>query len=191
MLCLAIPCLLVKRDSLQVGKGRATTGGPSYGGGFTSTGLTLNGNAAINGTSLRLTDGGSKEAGSGLYNTLVNVQSFTKDFSFQLTNPCADGIHLHHSRQQSIRPGACWWGRGAWPDTGVQQNPSARENAQQVKKIAHNFEICNAFGSPSDPYSTENKSLIQEWMFSFLEIGLLEQVESRWLKSQKRGLDVH
>ena len=35
---------------------------PNYGSGFTSTGLTLNGNAAINGTRLRLTNGGAREA---------------------------------------------------------------------------------------------------------------------------------
>src|SRR5262249_35784938 len=66
--------------------------GPSYGGGFTSTGLTLNGSAVINATRLRLTDGGASEASSAFFNTLVNVQSFTNDFSFQLTNPGADGF---------------------------------------------------------------------------------------------------
>jgi hypothetical protein len=54
--------------------------------------MTLNGFAALNGTRLRLTNGGNTEAGSGFYNTPVNVQSFTTDFSFQLTNPNADGI---------------------------------------------------------------------------------------------------
>src|SRR5713226_6839552 len=72
--------------------GTGTTGGPNYGSGFTSAGLTLNGKAVINGTNLRLTDGGSGEASSAFFNTLVNVQSFTNDFSFQLTNPSADGI---------------------------------------------------------------------------------------------------
>src|SRR5713226_2598717 len=72
--------------------GTGTTGGPNYGSGFTSAGLTLNGKAVINGTNLQLTDGGSGEASSAFFNTLVNVQSFTNDFSFQLTNPSADGI---------------------------------------------------------------------------------------------------
>jgi Legume lectin domain/Chitobiase/beta-hexosaminidase C-terminal domain len=71
---------------------QSSGGGPSYGSGFTSTGLTLNGNAAINGTRLRLTDGGTNEAGSAFFNTLVNVQSFTTNFSFQLTDATADGI---------------------------------------------------------------------------------------------------
>ena len=70
----------------------STGNSPSYGGGFTSAGLTLNGSAVINGTRLRLTDGGFSEAGSAFFNTPVNVQSFTNDFSFQLTNPDADGF---------------------------------------------------------------------------------------------------
>jgi hypothetical protein len=67
-------------------------GSPSYGSGFTSAGLTLNGKAAINGTRLRLTDGGSAEASSAFFNTPVNVQSFTNDFSFQLASATADGF---------------------------------------------------------------------------------------------------
>jgi hypothetical protein len=70
----------------------ATASNISYGSGFTSAGLTLNGNAAINGTRLRLTNGGGSEASSAFFNTLVNVQSFTNDFSFQLTNAAADGF---------------------------------------------------------------------------------------------------
>ncbi len=71
---------------------QSSGGGPNYGSGFTSSGLTLNGNAAINGTRLRLTDGGAGEAGSGFFNTPVNVQSFNTNFSFQLTDATADGI---------------------------------------------------------------------------------------------------
>lgn len=65
---------------------------PNYGSGFTSSGLTLNGGAAISGTHLRLTDGGTGEARSAFFNTPVNVQSFTNDFTFQLTNAYADGF---------------------------------------------------------------------------------------------------
>jgi len=65
---------------------------PNYGSGFTSSGLTLNGGATINGTHLRLTDGGTGEARSAFFNTPVNVSSFTNDFTFQLTNANADGF---------------------------------------------------------------------------------------------------
>ena len=66
--------------------------GINFGGGFTGTGMTLNGNASYNGTRLRLTDGGTYEASSAFYTAPVNIQSFVTAFSFQLTNPDADGI---------------------------------------------------------------------------------------------------
>ncbi len=58
----------------------------------TGTGLTLNGSAALAGSSIMLTNGGSNEAGSVFYNTPVNVEAFTNDFDFQLTNAQADGF---------------------------------------------------------------------------------------------------
>jgi hypothetical protein len=64
----------------------------NYANGFTASGLTLNGGALIKGTRLHLTDGGGGEARSAFFNTEVNVQSFTNDFSFQLTNANADGF---------------------------------------------------------------------------------------------------
>jgi Legume lectin domain/Chitobiase/beta-hexosaminidase C-terminal domain len=64
----------------------------SYGGGFTGAGLALNGSAAINGTRLRLTNGGANEMGSAWSSVPVNVQTFTTNFTFQLTSPNADGF---------------------------------------------------------------------------------------------------
>jgi hypothetical protein len=70
-----------------------TTGGMiNFGSGFSSAGMALNGSTSLNGTRLRLTNGGGNQAGSGFYTTPINVQSFATDFSFQLTNPNADGI---------------------------------------------------------------------------------------------------
>ncbi len=69
-----------------------TSSGTSYGSGFSAGTMALNGSAALNGTRLRLTDGGPMEAASAFYPSAVNVQNFTNDFSFQLTNPSADGI---------------------------------------------------------------------------------------------------
>ena len=67
-------------------------GGFNYSSGFGSGELVLNGTATLNGTRLRLTDAGIREAGSAWYKSKLNIQSFTQDFSFQLTNPVADGI---------------------------------------------------------------------------------------------------
>ncbi len=65
----------------------------NFSSGFSAeTTLTLNGSAKINGTRLRLTDGGASEAGSAFFSTPVNVQSFTNTFTFQLTSANADGF---------------------------------------------------------------------------------------------------
>src|SRR5271155_1473840 len=54
--------------------------------------MILNGNAQLNGSALQLTNGGQDEAGSAFYATPVNIQAFTTDFTFQLSNPSADGM---------------------------------------------------------------------------------------------------
>ena len=54
--------------------------------------LQFNGNAALSGSSIELTDGGINEAGSAYYGIPVNIQTFTTDFTFQLTNANADGF---------------------------------------------------------------------------------------------------
>jgi hypothetical protein len=75
-----------------------TSGGTpviNLGTGFTAGAMTLNGNATLNGTRLRLTDGGTDEASSAWYSSTVNIQQFTTNFSFQITggtNPTADGF---------------------------------------------------------------------------------------------------
>src|SRR5205823_5129390 len=66
----------------------------NFANGFTSTAMQFNGFAKLNGTRLQLTDGGSREASSAWFTTPVNVQSFTNDFSFQLTNANSDGMTL-------------------------------------------------------------------------------------------------
>jgi hypothetical protein len=53
----------------------------------TTTGLTFNGTTAVDDTRLQLTDGGLDEAGSVFWNTPINVQAFTTNFSFQLSSP--------------------------------------------------------------------------------------------------------
>ena len=67
----------------------------NFGSGFVGGGMIFNGGAALNGTRLRVTDGGLNEATSAWYNTPVSVTSFTNDFSFQITpgtSPMADGF---------------------------------------------------------------------------------------------------
>lgn len=87
-------------------------------GGFTASGISLSGSATLNGMRLRLTDGGAHEAGSGFITTPVNVQSFTADFSFQLTNPNADGFTFTiHGGSTAAALGPGGGGLGYGPDT--------------------------------------------------------------------------
>jgi len=65
----------------------------NFGSGFTAIGLQSNGHTRLNGTRLQLTDTtATQEASSAFWITPVNVQSFTTNFSFQITNPNADGF---------------------------------------------------------------------------------------------------
>jgi predicted RecA/RadA family phage recombinase len=81
------------------------------------TTLSLNGGATISGTRLRLTDGGGTEARSAFFNTQINIQSFTNDFSFQLTNPNADGFTFAIQGNTANVVGPSGGGLGYGPDT--------------------------------------------------------------------------
>ena len=68
--------------------------GINFGTGFAaSSGLVIpNGSTQLNDSRLQLTDGLTGQAGSAWYKTPVNIQTFTNDFTFQLSNPVANGI---------------------------------------------------------------------------------------------------
>ena len=95
-----------------------SNGTPSvnYSTGFTSTGMALNGNAALSGTSLQLTNGGTYEASSAFYTTALNVQSFTTNFSIQLTNANADGMAFVIQNVGTTALGPDGGGLGYGPD---------------------------------------------------------------------------
>ncbi len=54
--------------------------------------IQFNGSTDLDDFRLQLTNGGTDEAGSAFYATPVNIQQFTTNFTFQLSNPAADGI---------------------------------------------------------------------------------------------------
>jgi len=54
--------------------------------------IQFNGSTGLDDFRLQLTDGGDYEAGSAFYATPVFIDSFTTDFTFQLSNPVGDGI---------------------------------------------------------------------------------------------------
>jgi hypothetical protein len=76
---------------------------PNYPAGFDTAGMTLNGGTALNGTRLRVTDGGKDENRSAFFTVPVNVQQFSTSFDFQLTNPNSEGFTF---TIQSIGPTA-------------------------------------------------------------------------------------
>jgi hypothetical protein len=97
---------------------QASASSINFASGFTGeTALTLNGGATINGTRLRLTDGGGTEARSAFFNTQITVQSFTNDFRFQLTNPSADGFTFTIQGNAANSVGPSGGGLGYGPDT--------------------------------------------------------------------------
>jgi hypothetical protein len=52
----------------------------------------FNGSTDLDDFRLQLTNGGQDESGSAFYATPVNIQSFSTNFTFQLSNPVADGM---------------------------------------------------------------------------------------------------
>ena len=56
------------------------------------------------GPPFELTNGGKDEAGSVFFTSPVNVQSFTTDFTFQLTNANRGRLHVHDSECRPRRP---------------------------------------------------------------------------------------
>jgi hypothetical protein len=54
--------------------------------------MTFNGSTGLDDTRLQLTSGVENQAGSAFYNTPLNISAFTTEFSFQLSNPVAEGI---------------------------------------------------------------------------------------------------
>ena len=116
----------------------------NYSAGFTSTGLDLNGSAKLNGTRLRLTDTGANEAGSAWYGVPINVQTFSSDFTFQLTTPNADGFAFVIQNAGSTALGPSGGGLGYGPDNVT--NPSASTNTPIAKSVALKFDLYNNAG---------------------------------------------
>jgi len=94
-------------SAIAVASGGATSGvgtrtyvitngisGINFGQGFATSGglVNMNGSAQLNDSRLQLTSGLTSQAGSAWFTTPMNIQNFTNDFTFQLSNPAADGI---------------------------------------------------------------------------------------------------
>jgi len=118
--------------------------GINFGGGFTATGLTLNGSAALSGNRLRLTNANSGgQAGSAFFNTPIAISSFTTDFSFQMTSAAADGMTFTIQNTSPTALGPFGGGLGYGPDT-----PGGTPGI--AKSIAVKFDIYDNNGEGTD-----------------------------------------
>ena len=88
----------------------------NYSQGMSSTGLALNGVAALSGSRLRLTNGKTNETSSAFFTTPVNLRSFTTSFTFQLTSAKADGFTftIQNVGTTALGPGGGGLGYGGY-----------------------------------------------------------------------------
>jgi Chitobiase/beta-hexosaminidase C-terminal domain/Bacterial lectin/IPT/TIG domain len=116
-----------------------TSGGTTYvnypSGGFTPASLSLQGNAAVVGGALQLTDGGTGENRAAWFNTKVPVQNFVTDFTFQQLNASADGMTF------TIQNSSIWTVGDAGGGLGYQDIPSS---------VGVKFDLYNNAGEGND-----------------------------------------
>jgi hypothetical protein len=118
----------------------------NLGSGFSTGSMILNGNAVLNGTRLRLTDGGSAELASAWYYTPVNIQQFVTNFSFQITGgptSTADGFMFVIQGGPSTAIGQAGGGLGYGPDS-VGGTPGIGQS------VAIKFDLSSNAGEGSD-----------------------------------------
>ena len=120
--------------------------GINYGNGFGgATGLTFNGSATnVDDTRLQLTTGLANQAGSAFYNTPTNIQAFTTDFAFQLSNAQADGFTF---TIQNVAPTALG---GSGSSLGYGPSPNTGTTGGIGKSIAIKFDFFNDSGEGTD-----------------------------------------
>ncbi len=118
----------------------------NYGNGFASVaGLTLNGSATnVDDSRLQLTTGLTYQAASVFYNTPTNIQAFTTDFAFQLSNALADGFTF---TIQNVGPTAIGGDGGS---LGYGPNPNTGTTGGIAKSVAIKFDFYNNTGEGTD-----------------------------------------
>ena len=119
--------------------------GINYANGFAgATGLTFNGSATnVDDSRLQLTTGSANQTGSVFYNTPTNIQAFTTDFSFQLSNALADGFTLTIQNVGATAIGGGGAGLGYGPDPNGGTGSIA-------KSVAVKFDFYNNSGEGAD-----------------------------------------
>ncbi len=122
-----------------------SAGGIAFGSGFsaaTST-MTFNGNAQLDTSRLQLTDGGEGEASSAFFNTALDIQGFTTDFTFQALNAAADGFTFAIQGNDPTAIGPLGGGLGYGP-----QSPGGTGGIPN--SVAVKFDFFNNLGEGTD-----------------------------------------
>jgi hypothetical protein len=96
----------------------------------TST-MMFNGSTGLDDSRLQLTSGVAQQAGSAFYKTPVNIQSFTTDFTMQLSNPVADGMTFTIQNVGPTALGPAGGGLGYGP--AIPADPGGIPNSVAVK----------------------------------------------------------
>ena len=105
----------------------------------------MNGSATnVDDTRLQLTTGLTNQAASAFYNTPTNIQDFTTDFAFQLSNAQADGFTF---TIQNVGPTAIG---GYWRRPGLRTEPGHRNTGGIAKSVAIKFDFYNNSGEGTD-----------------------------------------
>ena len=110
--------------------------------------MTFNGSTDLDDSRLQLTNGGANEASSAFYNTPVNIQSFTTDFTMQLSGAVADGMTFTIQNVGPTALGPSGGGLGYGPD--LPTNPDPSPNTPIAKSIAVKFDFFSNAGEGTD-----------------------------------------
>jgi fibronectin type 3 domain-containing protein len=107
---------------------------PNFSGGFaTPTGITINQATQFVGSTIRLTDSTINRSASAFFNNLVSVAGFNTSFSFQLSNPAADGITFTLQRVGPTARGFAGGGLGysnPYSDGGISSSIAIKFDLQ-------------------------------------------------------------
>jgi hypothetical protein len=112
------------------------------------TTMTFNGSTDLDDSRLQLTNGGANEASSAFYNTPVNIQSFTTDFTMQLSNAVADGMTFTIQNVGPTALGPAGGGLGYGPD--LPTNPDPSPNTPIANSVAVKFDFFSNAGEGTD-----------------------------------------
>jgi Legume lectin domain/Chitobiase/beta-hexosaminidase C-terminal domain len=106
--------------------------------------MTFNGSTGLDDSRLQLTNGGLDEASSAFFNTPVNIQNFTTDFTMQLSNALGDGMTFTIQNVGPTALGPAGGGLGYGPDSPTNPDPSP--NTPIAHSVAVKFDFFSNAG---------------------------------------------